>query len=78
MRETVTIAARGKPIQGFENSVEHRRYQRPGPAINIRRRQIAIRRFAMMLSDELVTEDSLQPIQALVRDIHGDHLLYLE
>jgi hypothetical protein len=28
----------------------------------------------MMLSDELVTEDSLQPIQALVRDIHGDHL----
>ena len=63
MRETVTIAARGKPIQGFENSVEHRRYQRLGHAINIRRRQIAIRRFAMMLSDKLVAENSLQLIQ---------------
>jgi|GraSoiStandDraft_1057264.scaffolds.fasta_scaffold425879_2 hypothetical protein len=77
MRETVTIAARGKPIQGFANSVEHRRYQRPGPAINIRRRQIAIRRFAMMLSDELVTEDSMQLVRALVREVHGDHLLNL-
>ena len=77
MRETVTIAARGKPIQGFENSVEHRRYQRLGHAINIRRRQIAIRRFAMMLSDELVTEDSLQLVRALVREVHGDHFLNL-
>jgi len=32
----------------------------------------------MMLSDELVAEDSLQLIQALVREAHSDHLLNLE
>jgi hypothetical protein len=32
----------------------------------------------MMLSDELVAEDSLQLIQVLVREAHGDHLLNLE
>jgi len=30
-----------------------------------------------MLSDELVTEDSLQLVRALVREVHGDHLLNL-
>jgi hypothetical protein len=39
---------------------------------------MAIRRFAMMLSDELVAEDSLQLIQVLVREAHGDPLLNLE
>jgi hypothetical protein len=39
---------------------------------------MAIRRFAMMLSDELVAKDSLQLIQVLVREAHGDHLVNLE